>query len=94
MSQVIVLQSEDDLRILSESIADIVYGLIQEKMKAAEQAQSNRLLTASELAAKLGVTRTMLYRLVREGQLTCHKVGGSLRFDNNDVTDALERMKQ
>lgn len=94
MSQVIVLQSEDDLRVLSESIADIVYGLIQEKLKNAELAQNDKMLSAKELAGKLGVARELVYQMVREGQIPCHRIGTAMRFNNEDVREALERMKQ
>ena len=49
------------------------------------------LLTVRQVAALLSVSETTVYRLKRRGQISCVKVGGSLRFRPADVADYQNR---
>lgn len=48
------------------------------------------IVTASQLAAKLQVTRRTVYRLIRENRIPRKKVGGQWRFDLMDVLKSLD----
>lgn len=52
---------------------------------------SARLRTVDELAGDLNVSRWMIYRLVRSGELRAVRVGERLRFRPEDVERYLER---
>lgn len=49
------------------------------------------LLTVREVAALLSVSETTVYRLKRRGEISCVKVGSSLRFRPSDVADYQDR---
>ena len=39
------------------------------------------LIRAEELAQRLGVSESLVYRLARQGKIPSYKVGGNWRFD-------------
>jgi excisionase family DNA binding protein len=47
----------------------------------------NRLLTISETAKVLGVSRTTIYRFINDGKLKSVRVGCRLRFRQQDIED-------
>jgi excisionase family DNA binding protein len=49
-----------------------------------------RLLTPTELAGLLGISKPTIYRLVEKRTLPSYKIGGSLRFKESDVVAYLE----
>jgi len=50
-----------------------------------------RLLTVSEVADLLRVSRMTVYRLIKEGQMSALRVGRSYRLREDDVDDYLSR---
>jgi putative molybdopterin biosynthesis protein len=50
-------------------------------------------LTAEQLADRLNITKTTVYRLVRRGDLRGYLVGRALRFDPEDVRAYLARVQ-
>jgi len=52
---------------------------------SAPSPQLERLLTAEEVAPLLGVSRSMVYKLRRTGELPAAKVGSLLRFHPDAV---------
>lgn len=48
-----------------------------------------RMVSALELSAQLGISRSSVYRLVEDGEIPHYRVGGQLRFDVDQVLDAL-----
>ena len=52
-----------------------------------------RLLTAEELAERLAVPPTWIYRAAREGRLPTIKLGRYRRFDEADVERWIEEQK-
>lgn len=56
-----------------------------------QPAMSDRCLTAAEVAARLGVSRSQLYRLVKRGDLRMVTVGDSRRVMESELRDYLAR---
>ncbi len=54
---------------------------------------TNRLMTASEVAGRLGVPRSWVYRAAREGDLPSVRCGRYRRFDEGDVELWIDRQK-
>ncbi len=52
-----------------------------------------RLLTAAEVAGRLQVPTSWVYRAAREGDLPCVPCGRYVRFDMADVDDWVARKK-
>jgi excisionase family DNA binding protein len=50
-----------------------------------------RLLTVSEVANLLRVSRMTVYRLIKEGQMSALRIGRSYRLREYDVDDYLSR---
>jgi excisionase family DNA binding protein len=53
-----------------------------------------QLLTISDVAALLGISRGSVYRLMRSGELVAIRVGERARFDQADVRAYLERNRE
>ena len=47
--------------------------------------------TAKELAARLQLTETTIYRMARRGELPYYTIGRSMRFRQDDVEEFLKR---
>ena len=94
MPQIVVIQSEDDLRLISESIAERVLLLIKEQMPARESTLP--MVTPKELADELKISRDTVYKLAREGKIPAERIGSNIRFNVADVKEALkpERKKK
>ena len=55
---------------------------------------SNELMTADEVADRLRVPRSWVYRAAREGDLPSARCGRYRRFDEGDVELWISRQKQ
>ena len=88
MPQIVVIQSEDDLRLLSESIAEKVLLLIKNQMPA--KVSTGAMVTPKELALALKISRDTVYKLAREGKIPAERIGSNLRFNVADVKAALK----
>ena len=53
--------------------------------------ESERLLRASEVARMLNVSRSMIYRLIEQGELPTVRVGHALRFRSEDVHEYIRK---
>ena len=53
----------------------------------------NKLLSPYDLADLLHVSRSTVYRLIETRKIPFYKVGGSIRFDEQDVLNYLEENK-
>lgn len=51
------------------------------------------VLTLQEVMSRLKVSRATVYRLMDQGELHPFKIGGSLRFDEEDLEAYIERCK-
>lgn len=49
-----------------------------------------RLLTADEVAERLGIHPKTIYLAARTGKLPCRRLGGAVRFVWSEVDEALE----
>jgi excisionase family DNA binding protein len=49
------------------------------------------LITAPELAKQLDVSESLIYRLARKGEIPSYRVGPLIRFDLEEVLEALEQ---
>lgn len=73
-----------------ESIKDVLVGT---RLGVSDD---TRLLTADEIGLYLGVSRTIVHRMVNNGTLPYRVVGGKRRFLLNECLEALpgKRMKK
>lgn len=53
----------------------------------------NKLITPDELADILNISKSSVYRLIEGRKLPFYKVGGSLRFQDDDVKKYLEGVR-
>jgi len=51
------------------------------------------LLTPEEMAEMLKISKAGVYRLTNGRKIPFHKVGGSIRFDKEDILKYLEQNK-
>ncbi|MGH7238486.1 MAG: helix-turn-helix domain-containing protein [Candidatus Saccharimonadales bacterium] len=49
------------------------------------------LLTPKQVADKLKVGKSKVYQLAKEGRLACFKIGGSVRFSEEDIDEYLNK---
>lgn len=47
-------------------------------------------LTARDVAARLGVSRGLVYSLAKRGELPCYRIGGALRFAEAEIAAWLQ----
>ncbi len=55
----------------------------------------NQFVTANELSHRLGITKSSIYRMMRQGKIPSVPVGGKLggrRFDEAQVREALAKI--
>ena len=52
-----------------------------------------RLLKLPEVAARLGLSRTAIYRLMARGELQPIHIGGALRFPASAIDNLIEKWK-
>ena len=55
---------------------------------------AGKLLKPSEAARYLGVSRSMIYKLVSEEELTVVRVGADPRFERQSLDDYIERRRR
>ncbi len=53
-----------------------------------------RLYGVKETCSYLGISRTTLYRLMKDGELVAMTIYGKLLFDKNDLDGFIEKAKQ
>lgn len=54
---------------------------------------TGKLLTVKEVADRLAVSESTVFRLLRSGKLRPIKLGRALRFDEQDVAAFIEQQK-
>ncbi len=52
------------------------------------------LLTLKDVMTRLQLSRATIYRLIEQGELHPFKIGHSLRFEEQDLTTLIARMKE
>jgi excisionase family DNA binding protein len=52
------------------------------------------LIKAEELAQRLGVSDSLVYRLARQQRIPAYKIGGNWRFDELEVKQVLKQQEQ
>lgn len=50
----------------------------------------NKFLTVKDLATSLRLTERHIYRLIKEGALPHYRIGGTIRFDAEQVREWLD----
>lgn len=83
------------------SLDELITELIDERVKplerklealaSVEPQEEEPMLTIRELAKKLRVSETSLYRRAQEGKIPCFEFGGALRFYLSEVKAASRR---
>jgi excisionase family DNA binding protein len=75
------------LSTLGGIIDAIIKKTVAETIKAmqASKPQAGKLLTVKELAGELQISPYSIYEKSRRGEIPCHRVGKSLRFDLQEV---------
>ncbi|SHJ28575.1 helix-turn-helix transcriptional regulator [Clostridium magnum] len=53
-----------------------------------------KLLDVKEVAELLGVSTVTVHRMKKEGKIPYIKIGGSLKFDREDIYKWIETLKQ
>lgn len=76
-SKIIVLQASE----LEAIIKQTMQGLLEQK----EEPAVDRLLTVSQAAAMLGVSRTTLWRWKAQKYLVPESIGGRLRYRESNI---------
>ncbi len=66
-------------------------GNLEDKIEG--QSKENRLLTVTEVAELLRISRFSVYNLVKRGDLSAVKVLNKLRFDITSVEQYLEKQR-
>jgi len=66
---------------------------ISDQSKQAINGASDRLLTKTELASRLRISRRTLDSWQRQGRISYLKIGKSCRYHWGDVIDALNRFR-
>jgi excisionase family DNA binding protein len=61
---------------------------------AKEEQMTGEILTIKEVAAYLKLNEKTAYRLALHGEIPGFKVGGSWRFDKNDIQQWIEKSKK
>ena len=61
------------------------------RAQLALERQVTPLLRAEELADRLGVSASLVYRLARQEKIPSYRVGGNWRFDEQEVKDVLKQ---
>jgi len=54
-------------------------------------ANQEKLLSVLDVVERLNVSRTTLWRLVRDGKIEAHRIGKQLRFERDEVEAFIKR---
>lgn len=54
-------------------------------------ANQEKLLSVLDVVERLNVSRTTLWRLVRDGKIEAHRIGKQLRFEPGEVEAFIKR---
>lgn len=49
------------------------------------------MLSAKQVANRLGISRSLVYKLVREGKLGSHRIGSAIRISEKQLHEYLDR---
>jgi excisionase family DNA binding protein len=79
----------EDVVLTGVDLEDLVVQAPKARKRRKKQAEDVEMIDAKELAARLGVRRAHIYRLVELGKLPAYKVGRYLRFPWPDILDHL-----
>jgi excisionase family DNA binding protein len=52
------------------------------------------LIRTEELAERLGVSESLIYKLAQQQKIPCYRVGGNWRFDEAEVKGVLRQERQ
>jgi excisionase family DNA binding protein len=55
---------------------------------------SEPLISAEQLAERLGVSVSLVYKLAQKEQIPCYRVGGNWRFDEAEAKGVLRQERQ
>jgi excisionase family DNA binding protein len=55
---------------------------------------SDPLISAEQLAERLGVSVSLVYKLAQKEQIPCYRVGGNWRFDEAEAKGVLRQERQ
>ena len=88
--QVIVL-TPDQLQTYFDGMVKKVESIIKDSQK--QQITSKEWLTANEVSDLLKISLTTLHDWSRKGSLRKHKIGGRLRFRNDEVLASIFRIE-
>lgn len=88
--QVIVL-TPDQLQTYFDGMVKKVESIIKDSQK--QQITSKEWLTANEVCDLLKISLTTLHDWSRKGYLRKHKIGGRLRFRNDEVLESIIRFE-
>ncbi|MEI9954892.1 MAG: helix-turn-helix domain-containing protein [Ferruginibacter sp.] len=64
-----------------------------QKITEQKQTSSDELLSKKEAAVFLRISLPTISKLVKEGVITCSRIGGSLRFKKSHLEKSLEQTK-
>lgn len=54
---------------------------------------ADQLITAEEIAKRLKITPTSVYRYAKQGLISYHQIGGCKRFTESDYADFLAKTR-
>jgi hypothetical protein len=78
--------------LLGDALTSALRQIIREEIQAALNSHGeNNLISAEELASKLGFAKTWPYEQARQRKIPCHRIGRYLRFDINEVISSLKK---
>ncbi|HWO40714.1 MAG TPA: helix-turn-helix domain-containing protein [Candidatus Eisenbacteria bacterium] len=85
-------QNQKAASVLGEAFLEAIREVVREEIRAALNVnqKQNELISAEELARRLGFAKTWPYEAARQGKIPFHKVGRYLRFDPTAVVTALK----
>ncbi len=88
--QVIVI-SPDQLQSYFDGVVKKVESILKDSLQ--QQITSKEWLTAKEVCDLLKISHTTLHDWSRKGSLKKHKIGGRIRFRNEEVLESLTRVE-
>ncbi len=65
----------------------------RKRLQAGQKSAVSAMLTVTELAEYLKISRSMIYRLLKRGELPGFKIGNDWRFNAEEIDRWLEERK-
>jgi len=90
MNQIILI-TPDQLQSYFDGVVKKVESIIKDSQQ--QQITSKEWLTAKEVCDLLKISHTTLFDWSRKGSLKKHKIGGRIRFRNDEVLESLIRIE-